>query len=1007
MWRVTANVVRHGAPGGRTGVPSACNEAHSGGAAENCVTPGHFSVAGPGVWPQIGAFAGLTVTQADSRPQKQTADVDIKETPARSLQSGAAPRWVDVLFAGLVIYVVAGTVCMVTGLGGPVITHYVGLLSDAPAALATVIIVAAAAHYVPRGALRTAWIALATAVALYLVGTVIGVSSWLQERDPFPGPADIFYIAFFPALAVAATSLIRARAVRVAWIQLSLDATIFVVGFGAFFWFLVIRPVVAHVEVDFIKQALSLAYLGLDGVMLLMLGVLVITGDGSGGRRVPQLLLSGFAAMFLADILWSLAKVRGYYLPGGFQDVPYLVWYAPVAAAGREQLRSISTPEVATSSRSDALARSLPYAAMLAAFLVLVYFARGDIRGPATVMTMIVFALTLLSMVRQGIALRGDALVRERRAARLVEDRFASLIANASDVIMIVAADGVLRFASPAAERTFGLKPEDLVGRSLPELWAGEDGEKLRRFLAEVAATPAGTVGPIELRIERGAKRCVMESVGSNLMQDAAVQGLALNFRDISERKALEEQLRQLAFHDPLTLLANRNLFRDRVQHALTLAQRGQSRVAVMFLDLDNFKNTNDSLGHDAGDSLLQAVAQRIVKTTRSSDTVARLGGDEFAVLVEGIATMQEVERIAAALIHAHDLPFTLDGIEVRVTASIGVAFSAAEAGADTLLSNADIAMYHAKAAGKNRYVTFQAEMQDMLHERLRLEADIGRALAYQEFYLEYQPIIDLGTRSLLGVEALVRWRHPEAGVLLPARFIHVIEECGQIVKLGRWVLRRACLDFCAWRTSMAGGGAGLRLAVNISGRHLQHGELVPDVGQALQESGLEPGNLVIELTESTTMYNTDANLERFHRLKALGVRLAIDDFGTGYSSLSYLHRFPIDILKIDRSFVSRLTSSENGPELARAVVTLGETLGLDTVAEGIELEPQVAALLALGCVAGQGFLFAEPKSLEALSASPFVARRNALWVAQAGHEEPSGRFRSLRAIRRRSTGTA
>ena len=346
--------------------------------------------------------------------------MDTEETPARSLQSGATPRWVNVLFTGLVTYVVTGTVCMVTGLGGPLITRYVGLLSDAPAALATVIIVAAAARYVPGGALRTAWIALATALALYLVGTVIGVSSWLQEHDPFPGPADIFYIAFFPALAVAATSLIRARAVRVAWIQLSLDATIFVVGFGAFFWFLVIRPAVAHVEVDFIKQALSLAYLGLDGAMLLMLGVLVITGAGSGGRRVPLLLLSGFAAMFLADILWSLAKVRGYYLPGGFQDVLYLVWYVPVAAAGREQLRCISAPEVVTSSRSDALARSLPYAALLAAFLVLVYFARGDVGGPATVMTMIVFALTLLFMVRQGIALRGDALLRERRAARLV-----------------------------------------------------------------------------------------------------------------------------------------------------------------------------------------------------------------------------------------------------------------------------------------------------------------------------------------------------------------------------------------------------------------------------------------------------------------------------------------------------------------------------------------------------------------------------------------------------------
>jgi len=907
------------------------------------------------------------------------------------------------------IYSITGTVWMLTGFGGPQVTHYVGLMSDVPAALVSVIIAAATVRHTARGALRTGWICLAVALALYFLGTAIGTVSWLRGHDPFPGPADIMFLAFYPGLAAAVVFLIRAAAVRVPWIQLSLDATIFVVGFGAFFWFLVIRPAALHVEVDFLKQALSLAYLGLDCIVLLILGVLVLTGAGSaGGWRIPLLLLSGFATMFLADILWSLAKVRGYYLPGGFQDVLYLFCYAPVAAAGREQMRSIAAPARAMSNSSDAPARALPYAAMLAAFLVLVYFARGDIGGPSTVMTMIVFALTLLFMVRQGVTLRGDALLRERRAARMVEERYASLIANASDVIMIVAPDGALRFVSPACERTLGLKPEEITGKSLLELWVGEDGEKVRLFLAEVAATRSGTVGPVELRIERGARRCVLEGVGSNLTQDPAVQGLALNFRDISERKALEEQLRKLAFHDPLTLLANRNLFRDRVQHALTLAQCGQSSVAVMFLDLDNFKNINDSLGHDAGDCLLQAVAQRIVKTTRSSDTVARLGGDEFAVLLEGIATVTEVGHLADALVDTLGLPFILDGVEVRVSASIGVAFSTPDAGAEALLSNADIAMYHAKAAGKNRHVTFQPQMQDMLQERLRLEADIGRALAHQEFFLEYQPIIDLGTKSLLGVEALVRWRHPEAGILLPGRFIQVAEECGQIAKLGRWVLKQACLDMCAWRRSIA-GGTGLRLAVNISGRHLQHGELVDDVAQALRESGFEAANLVIELTESTTMYNTDANLERFERLKALGVKLAIDDFGTGYSSLSYLHRFPIDILKIDRSFVSRLTNSDNGPELTRAVITLGETLGLDTVAEGIELEPQVAALLALGCVAGQGFLFAKAGSLEELSTSSFVARRTALWTAHAAREELSatGRFRALRALTPRTAGAA
>jgi diguanylate cyclase (GGDEF)-like protein/PAS domain S-box-containing protein len=616
---------------------------------------------------------------------------------------------------------------------------------------------------------------------------------------------------------------------------------------------------------------------------------------------------------------------------------------------------------------------------MLTAFLVLVSFTRGDIGSPATVMTIVVFGLTLLVMVRQALVLREDALTRERRAARMVEARYASLIANASDVIMIVAVDGALRFASPASERTLGLSPEAVAGKNLLDLWAGDDGERLKAFLAEVAATRGGTVGPVELRIERGPNRYVLEIVGSNLTEDPAVQGLALNFRDISERKALEEQLRQLAFHDPLTLLANRNLFRDRVQHSLTLAQRGRHQVAVMFLDVDNFKNINDSLGHDAGDRLLQAVAQRLVKSTRFSDTVARLGGDEFAILLEGIATIAEVESMAASLIEGLEQPFALSETEVRVSASIGVAFSTFETDAEALLSKADIAMYHAKAAGKSRFVTFQPQMQELLHERLRLEADITRALANEEFFVEYQPIVDLGTHSLLGVEALVRWRHPDLGVLLPGRFIQVAEECGQIVKLGR--------------------GADLRVAVNISGRHLQHGDLVQDVAQALEESGLEPGNLVIELTESTIMHNTEANLGRLRQLKDLGVRLAIDDFGTGYSSLSYLHRFPIDILKIDQSFVNRLTNTYNGPELARAVITLGETLGLDTVAEGIELESQVAALLALGCVAGQGFLFAASGSLEQLSKSEFVARRNALWTAQAAREDlsPTGRFRALK----------
>ncbi|MGH8262092.1 MAG: putative bifunctional diguanylate cyclase/phosphodiesterase [Steroidobacteraceae bacterium] len=927
--------------------------------------------------------------------------MSVTATTTKPGKSNCPPGWVDKLCVALAAYVLVCSAGMLTGFGGDRVRHYLGLLGDSPACLIAIIVTIAATRRMPRGPSRTAWALLATAIASYFIGTSIGVVSWLNEHDPFPGPADIFYLAFYPLFLLAVGQMIRAVAVRVRWTQFLLDATILVLGFGAFFWFLIIRPAASSTEIDVLKNALSQVYIALNCVLVLTLGVLLLAGAGTTvGRRIALLLSIGFATMFFGDILWSVAKIRGQYLSGDLQDVMYVACYLPMALAGREQMRLAASGNLAESSASMPLAQVLPYAAMLTAFIVLVTMTRGDIGSPAAVMTIIVFGLALLVMVRQALVLRDDALIRERRAARLVEERYASLIANASDVIMTIAVDGTLLFASPASERTLGLPPDAVVGRNLLEVWVGEDRERMKAFLREVTSSSGEAVGPVEMRLERDRDRRVLEVVGSNLTKDRAVQGLALNFRDITERKALEEQLRQLAFHDSLTLLANRGLFRDRVQHSLTLANRGRQQVAVMFVDLDNFKNVNDSLGHDAGDRLLQAVAQRLVKSTRFSDTVARLGGDEFAILLEAISTTTEVEKLAASLIDQLDQPFILNNTEVRASASIGVAFSTQEASAEALLSKADTAMYFAKAAGKNRFLTFQAPMQQMLQERTRLVADIARAIANEEFFVEYQPIVDLGTRSLLGVEALVRWRHPELGVLMPDRFIQIAEECGQIVKLGRWVLGRACRELHAWRGSVAGGEA-LRVSVNISARHLQHGGLAQDVAQALAESELEPGNLVIELTETTIMHNTEANLAWLLELKKLGVRLAIDDFGTGYSSLSYLHRFPIDILKIDRSFVGRLTNTSTGPELARAVITLSETLGLDTVAEGIELEPQVDALLRLGCVAGQGFLFAKSGTLEQLSHSTFVAKRNELWTSQSTREglSPTGRFRALRGV--------
>jgi diguanylate cyclase (GGDEF)-like protein/PAS domain S-box-containing protein len=919
------------------------------------------------------------------------------DTPdARPDREPFATRWTGAVAVGLFIYIGATLVLTyASGAGGPAYEIF-KLYSDFPASLGAAVLAIAAAMGSTEPDVRRTWAFLAASISVYTVGNFLNSTYWLFGVDPFPSVGDVFFLGFYPLLFTAILVAVRAAAVRVQWARLALDATILMLGFGAFFWFFVIGPAAAaDRDPDVIKYVLSQSYIALNCLMLLAFGILLMhAGTGAIARRTLVLLTLGFSTMSLADIVWAMAKVTGTYLPGGLSDTLYLSCYVWLIAAAREQLRGNAAERQAATALGTALVQGMPYVAMLVSFLVLVYVESSSMSSPATAMTVIIFALTLLVMLRQGVMSRDDALLRERRAAGIVEARYASLIKNASDVIMIADVDGRLRFVSPSAERTFAMNPDELVGRNLLEFWGEADRERLAAFLAEVASTQGRSVGPVEVVVGNGARRSTLESVGSNLLDDPAIAGLALNFRDVSERKALEEQLRQLAFHDPLTLLANRSLFRNRVQHALALAQRSRQRVAVMFLDLDNFKNVNDSLGHDAGDRLLQAAAQRLVKSTRPSDTVARLGGDEFAILLEGIAESTDVERVAATITRSFDEPLQLDGADTWMAASIGIAFS--EPGDDTeqLLRNADIAMYNAKAAGKARFVVFQPLMQEQLRERLRLEEDINRALERGEFFLEYQPVVDLAKRELLGVEALVRWNHPEQGLVMPGAFITTAEESGQIIEIGRWVLMEACRAVRAWRDSIV-AGEGLRVAINVSGRHLQHADLVADVRAALDASGLEPGNLVIELTESTIMHNTEVNLERFRELKSLGVRLAIDDFGMGYSSLSYLHRFPIDILKIDRSFVGRLTEQEDGPELARAVVMLGETLGLETVAEGVEHEEQVEKLLELGCVAAQGFLFARSAPLRDVAAMSFAHRRAELRSAQAHADRltATGRF--------------
>jgi diguanylate cyclase (GGDEF)-like protein len=445
------------------------------------------------------------------------------------------------------------------------------------------------------------------------------------------------------------------------------------------------------------------------------------------------------------------------------------------------------------------------------------------------------------------------------------------------------------------------------------------------------------------------------------------IVGRVWSFRDVTVHRRLEDELAHQAFHDSLTGLANQALFRDRVDHALARIDRSGMHLAVVYLDLDNFKTVNDSLGHTAGDELLVAATARIRSALREADTAARLGGDEFAVLLEDTTGIADAVDVANRLLELLRRPFALAGKEVVVGASIGITLESPGTSSDQLLRNADLAMYTAKRMGKGRFEVFQPEMHTLAVERLEVEADLRRACERGELILHYQPIVTLQGEAIVGTEALVRWVHPRRGLLLPSAFIEIAEDCGLIDEIGGWVLETACMQARQWEAD-ASVPAGLSLSVNLSPRQLRDPQLVDHVATALEQSGLHAENLTLEITEGAMMHDTDLALRQLHGLKALGVKLAIDDFGTGYSSLSYLQRFPIDELKIDRSFVSGVDRGPEESALARAIVRLSQTLRLVAVAEGVETAEQCDLLRTLGCELGQGYLFGRPEPAVAIT---------------------------------------
>jgi diguanylate cyclase (GGDEF)-like protein/PAS domain S-box-containing protein len=561
----------------------------------------------------------------------------------------------------------------------------------------------------------------------------------------------------------------------------------------------------------------------------------------------------------------------------------------------------------------------------------------------------------------------GSAELTEEVHRQASEAHFSTLVQNSTDLITVLSADNRIIYQSPSIERVLGYTAEEVIGKPIEELLhPDEQGRLLRRLNDGAGATAREEVVECLLRHQDGSLR-QFEMSHNDLLDDSTVGGIVLNGRDVSERKAFEDQLAHQAFHDPVTHLANRALFNERVRHAVARTLREGIGMAVLFVDLDDFKTVNDSLGHAAGDRVLLEVAQRISASIRAADTAARFGGDEFAVLLEDVLDLQAAAETAERILDELSRPLELEHNTLSVRASLGI--SVAEPGAatdaDELIRNADAAMYIAKADGKGGYRIFEPAMHERVVARLELRADLQRAIEREEFELHYQPLVRLEDGVVTGVEALLRWRHPQRGLIPPDQFIPFAEESGLIVPIGRWVLREGCRQAKAFRDQTTAATLPT-MGINLSVKQLFHNDIIIDVTEALFEANLEPEALTLEITESVMMTDTDLAITKLQELHDLGVKLAMDDFGTGYSSLSYLSLFPLDILKMDRSLLAAGASPVTSG-LASAVLGLGETFDLEVVAEGIEYPEQSVTLRDLGCETGQGFYFARPMEPERL----------------------------------------
>ncbi|GAA0745430.1 EAL domain-containing protein [Dactylosporangium roseum] len=889
------------------------------------------------------------------------------------LRTAAPTRGHAVLCAVVAAVTVTLFAAFVTGLGGQLVARNLSNVALFAGALTAAWGCLVRAWGADGHRVRWAWALVGLGNLSWGVGQMfyIWYETVLGTKVPFPSLADAGYFWMMPLTAAGLLLLPMSRQSVAQQARSILDGLMIAASLLLITWVLILGPLVAQGADGSRVQLVNLWYPASDVVVLTVVLVTLARVRRGGPRPMSLPLIGGgLAAFTVSDSGYAYLTLTDSYGSGAVLDVGWFAGFALILLAARRPGTGAAAEDPRALTRP--LGVMLPYLAVLGSLVtstvdVLRHGMHDSfVSWTRSAIILLIVGRQLLTLLENRSLTRDlEARVEARTAQlRASEQRFQALVQHSSDVVSVIDRDGIVSYQSESLERVFGYDPKDAIGQRLPEIMNPEAGTRLREAIDAISGTPYATQ-VIELPVRHAdGHACVVEVTMTNLLGDDNVRGIVLNSRDISERRKLEDQLVHEAFHDGLTKLANRALFKDRVEAALR--RRGDGEVAVLFLDLDGFKEVNDSLGHAAGDTLLVRVASRLGDAVRPGDTVARFGGDEFAVLVDTVTDAGAADELAARIIDTLDEHFLIDNQEIHVQGSIGIALTGPDAqDADQLMRNADLAMYRAKSAGSGLFARYDPQMHSGLVERLQLAGDLRRALDNgDELKLHYQPTIELRTGDIVGFEALVRWRHPVRGMIPPADFIDLAESTGLIRPLGQWVLAEACRQAVEW-----GGDKPLTMAVNVSGRQFDQPDLPQVVASVLAETGLPADRLCLEMTESVLMTDTEENLAVLLSLKEIGVRLAIDDFGTGYSSLAYLRRFPVDTLKIDRSFVERLSGTTPDAALARTIVRLGQSLGMATVAEGIEQYAQFLALRRMGCDLGQGYYFARPLPAEEAAA--------------------------------------